>query len=255
MENLLSNKTAIVSGAASGMGKSIAQTFVKYGANVTLTDLNREGLESASASCNPDQIKLVKANVSKDEDFASLIGETIETFNGLDIIVNCAGVPQSFTPIEELSEEQWDRIMDVNLKSIYLSAKHAVPFMKNNQKGTIINIASIAGVRARPGLNAYCASKGAALMLTKSLALELAPHKIRVNAINPGPTETPMINQFLPGNEADIDGAKKKIFVDSVPLGSLIQPEDIAYAALYLASDQAKSVTGEILNVDGGRGV
>jgi 3-oxoacyl-[acyl-carrier protein] reductase len=127
--------------------------------------------------------------------------------------------------------------------------------MKKRNTGSIVNIASIAGVRARPGLNAYCASKGAVIQLTRALALELAPYQIRVNVINPGPAETPMLGRFLSGDSAQVEEQKKRIFLDSVPLGRLVQPEDIAQAALYLASDLAKIVTGEILNVDGGRGI
>lgn len=255
MQNLLQGKTAIVTGAGSGMGKAIAQLFAKQGANVTFADLNLEGAESATQGFQKKQVKAMKANVAMDTDVADLVKETLEEFGSLDILVNCAGVPQAFTPVEELSIEEYNRIMDVNVKSIFLTTRHAVPFMKRQESGSIINIASIAGVRARPGLNAYCASKGAAIMLTKSLALELAPYKIRVNAINPGPAETPMLGQFLTGNDEQVEEDKKKIFLDSVPLGSLINPEDIAHAALYLSSDLARIVTGEILNVDGGRGI
>jgi len=146
-------------------------------------------------------------------------------------------------------------MMNVNAKAIFLTAKYAVPFMKQQKSGSIVNIASIAGIRARPGLNAYCASKGAAIMLTKALALELAPYQIRVNVINPGPANTPMIGQFLVGDETDKKEGVKRIFQDSVPLGMLIEPEDIAQGALYLASDLSKVVTGEVLNIDGGRGI
>ncbi|WP_047154689.1 SDR family oxidoreductase [Aneurinibacillus tyrosinisolvens] len=254
-QDLLQGKTAIVTGAGSGMGKAIAQLFTQQGANVVFADLNLAAAQAAVDSYQPEQANAVQVNVSIDSQVETLIQDTLKTFDQLDIVVNCAGVPQVFTPIEELSLEQWNQIMDVNLKSIFLTSKYAVPVMKKQQRGAIVNIASIAGVRARPGLNAYCASKGAAIMLTKALALELAPYKIRVNAINPGPAETPMLGQFLKGDGAQKEDDKKKIFLDSVPLGSLIQPDDIAQAALYLASDLAKIVTGEILNVDGGRGI
>lgn len=255
MEKLLEGKTALVTGAASGMGKAIAQLFSYEGANVVFTDLNQDGLKTAVKECDPSRTHFIKVNVTSQEDFQQAVKEVEGKFGAIDVLVNCAGIPQSFTDIEELEEETWNRIIDVNLKSIFLSVKNIVPNMKKQKSGSIINIASIAGVRARPGLNAYCASKGAAIMLSKSLALELAPYNVRVNVINPGPAETPMIGKFLKGNSDEMDDAKKSVFIDSVPLGRLIQPDDIARAALYLASNHASIVTGTVLNVDGGRGI
>lgn len=253
--NLLPGKTAVVTGAASGMGKAIAELFSQQGAYVVLADLNKEAADRVAAELPTGQASAVQVDVSDEQSVVSLIKETISTFSAPDILVNCAGVPQVFTPIEELPAEQWDKIFAVNTKSIYLTCKYAVPHMKAKKQGSIINIASIAGIRARPGLNAYSASKGAAIMLTKALAIELAPYQVRVNAINPGPAETPMLGKFISGDETMVETGKKEIFVNSVPLGSLVQPEDIAHAALYLASDLAKIVTGEIMNVDGGRGI
>ncbi|MEH7354834.1 SDR family oxidoreductase [Neobacillus drentensis] len=253
--SLLNGKTAIVTGAGSGMGKAIAQAFAKEGASVTFADLNHESAKAAASSTGLNRVQAIQADVTSDLEVANLVNQTVEAYDGLDIVINCAGVPQSFTAIEELTLEQWDLIMNVNTKSIFLTSKYAVPIMKQQKSGSIVNIASIAGIRARPGLNAYCASKGAAIMLTKALAIELAPFKIRVNAINPGPADTPMIGKFLVGDEAQKEDGMKKIFQDSVPLGALIQPEDIAQGALYLASDLAKIVTGEVLNIDGGRGI
>jgi 3-oxoacyl-[acyl-carrier protein] reductase len=252
---LLQGKTAIVTGAGSGMGKAIAALFTGHGANVVLADLNQEAAEKAAKELGGTQALAIQTDVASHDSVAALVKKTVEAFDRVDILVNCAGIPQTFTPIEELTEAQWDRLLNVNTKSIYLTAKHVVPLMKRQFGGSIVNIASIAGVRARPGLNAYCASKGAAIMLTKALAIELAPYHIRVNAINPGPAETPMLGQFLNGDVAQKESDMKKIFLDSVPLGTLIQPDDIAQAALYLSSDLAKIVTGEILNVDGGRGI
>lgn len=252
---LLQGKTAVVTGAASGMGKAIAKLFADQGAQVVLADLNKAAAEQVARELPEGQGHAVQTDVSDDQSVAALIKETVAVFGSIEVLVNCAGVPQAFTPIEELSLEQWDKIMAVNTKSIYLTARHAVPHMKAGKKGSIINIASIAGIRARPGLNAYCASKGAAIMLSKALAIELAPAQIRVNVINPGPAETPMLGKFISGDEAEVAAGKKDIFISSVPLGTLIQPEDIAQAALYLASDLSKIVTGEVMNVDGGRGI
>ncbi|WNB92921.1 SDR family oxidoreductase [Bacillus sp. NEB1478] len=253
---LLERKTAIITGAGSGMGKAAAKLFAAQGANVVLADLNIDAADQTAKEINQTgQVLVIQTDVGDDESVQNLVNETFNTFEDMDVIVNCAGVPQFFTPIEEMSISEWEKIMSVNTKSIFLTTRHLVPYMKKKGKGSIINIASIAGIRARPGLNAYCASKGAAIMLTKALALELAPFKIRVNAINPGPAETPMLGKFLPGDAQQVEEDKKKIFIDSVPLGTLIQPEDIAQAALYLASDLSKAVTGEIMNVDGGRGI
>ncbi|MBW5468947.1 glucose 1-dehydrogenase [Brevibacillus formosus] len=252
---LLQGKTAIVTGAASGMGKAIAMLFAAEGANVILADLNKEAAVSVAQELPQGKGHAMQTDVADDTSVAALVMETLEAYGSIDVLVNCAGVPQAFTPIEELTLEQWDRIMSVNTKSVFLTTRHAVPHMKEKGKGSIINIASIAGIRARPGLNAYCASKGAAIMLSKALAIELAPFQIRVNVINPGPAETPMLGKFINGDEAQVEAGKKDIFISSVPLGMLIQPEDIAQAALYLASDLSKIVTGEVMNVDGGRGI
>lgn len=252
---LLQGKTAIVTGAASGMGKAIAKLFADQGAQVVLADLNKAAAQQVVQELPEGKGHAVQTDVADDQSVAAMIQETITVFGSIDVLVNCAGVPQAFTPIEELSLEQWDKIMSVNTKSIYLTTRHVVPHMKAASKGSIINIASIAGIRARPGLNAYCASKGAAIMLSKALAIELAPNQIRVNVINPGPAETPMLGKFISGDEAQVEAGKKDIFISSVPLGMLIQPEDIAQAALYLASDLSKIVTGEVMNVDGGRGI
>lgn len=227
---LLQGKTAIVTGAGSGMGKATAKLFAQQGANVVLADLNKQAAEQVAMELNRKQVLVIQTDVTDDESVKAMVNETLDVFGQVDVLVNSAGVPQVFTPIEELGLEQWDKIMAVNTKSVFLTARHVVPFMKKRKRGSIVNIASIAGVRARPGLNAYCASKGAVILLTKALALELAPYQIRVNAINPGPAETPMLGQFLSGDAGQVEEQKKKIFLESVPLRRLIQPEDIAQA-------------------------
>lgn len=251
---LLKGKTAFVTGGGSGMGKAISKLFNEQGAQVAIVDWIGEASAHTAAECGTAVMPLT-ADMSREEEVAAAVARTVEEFGSIDIVVNSAGVPMAFTPVEEVSLEQWHRTMDINCTSIFLTAKYAVPHMKAKQSGSILNICSIAGVRARPGLNAYCASKGAAIMLTKALAIELAPYRIRVNGINPGPAETPMLSQFLQGDAEQKERDTKEIFLSSVPLGMLIQPEDIAEAALYLCSDLAKIVTGEIVNVDGGRGI
>lgn len=251
---LLQDKVAIITGGGSGMGKAMCQLFSRQGAKVVIADLNKEAAEATRLELAGEAIA-VQVNVADEAMVSALVEETIHSYGRVDILVNNAGVPMSFLPIEELTVERWDMIMDVNAKSIFLTSKHVVPHMKQQGSGVIINTASIASIRARPGLHAYCASKGAALIMSKALAIELAPYKIRVNVINPGPADTPMLSKFMSGDQAKIEKETKEIFIDSVPLGSLISPEDIANAALYLASDMAKMVTGEVLNVDGGRGI
>lgn len=251
---LLQDKVAIITGGGSGMGKAMCQLFSSQGAKVVVADLNAEAAEATRQELPGDALA-VSVNVADEEMVSHLVDEAVRAFGRVDIVANNAGVPMSFLPIEELTVERWDTIMNVNTKSIFLTSKYVVPHMKKQGGGVIINTASIASIRARPGLHAYCASKGAAVILSKALAIELAPYKIRVNAINPGPADTPMLSKFMNGDQATIERETKEIFIDSVPLGSLISPEDIANAALYLASDMGKMVTGEVLNVDGGRGI
>jgi 3-oxoacyl-[acyl-carrier protein] reductase len=163
----------------------------------------------------------------------------------------------SFTPVENVKEELWDKIQAINVKSIFLGAKYALPYMKKQGGGVILNTASISGVRPRPGLIAYSTSKAAAIMLTKALAIEFAPYKIRVNGLNPVAAETPMLGKFMTpeGAKGEQLEAGRKRFIDTVPLGRLAQAEDVAYAALFLVSNEASLITGANLEVDGGRGI
>jgi 3-oxoacyl-[acyl-carrier protein] reductase len=195
--------------------------------------------------------------VSKSHDAENMIKTTVNAFGKLDILFNNAGIPMSFTPVEQVTEELYDRIMNVNVKGIFLGAKYAAPIMKKQGGGVIINTASISGVRPRPGLSAYSTSKAAAIMLTKALAIELAPSKIRVNCINPVAADTPMLAQFIEtgGAKGEKFEAGRKRFVDTVPLGRLATPEDVACMAMFLASDDASLITGASFDVDGGRGI
>lgn len=250
----LNNQVAVITGAGSGLGQAIARKMASEGAKIIVADLR---LDAASATVEligqaGGTAKACKVDVTKAEDVRQMIESTIDEFGHIDILVNNAGAPMSFTPVEEVSEELWDLMMNVNAKGPFLGSKYAVPYMKKQGKGCIINIASIASKRARPGLNAYCASKGAVLLLTQALAIELAKSGIRVNAINPGPAETPMLPKFF----ASMDEASgRKVFEDSVPLGRMCQPEDIANMALYLATEEASFITGAVYDVDGGRGI
>jgi 3-oxoacyl-[acyl-carrier protein] reductase len=192
----------------------------------------------------------VKGDVSKDADWAAMLKATLEAFGGLNIVVNNAGTTHRNQPMLNVTEEQFDRIYAVNVKSIFLSAKHCVPYFRQKGGGVFINIASTAGVRPRPGLTWYNGSKGAVILTSRSMAVELAPDKIRVNTINPVAGETALLSEFMGGQDTPEVRAK---FIASIPIGRLSRPLDIANAALYLASDEAEFITGVSFDVDGGR--
>lgn len=244
----LKDKVAVVTGAASGFGEGIARRFVAEGASVVLADLNEAGAERVAAEIGPGAVA-IGADVTRRDDVARMIHAAVGRFGGLDILVNNAGYTHRNGSLLGVPEEVFDRIFDVNVKSIYLATLVAVPLMEARGGGVILNTASTAGLRPRPGLTWYNASKGAVVTMTKSMAVELAPRKIRVNCLCPVAGETAMLADFM-GEDTPEMRAK---FVASVPLGRLSRPEDIANAALYLASDEAAFLTGVALEVDGGR--
>ncbi|NWF57508.1 MAG: SDR family oxidoreductase [Syntrophaceae bacterium] len=255
----LKDRVALITGAGSGMGRASAILFSKEGARVAVADLDeRNGQETVRlVQKEKGEAFFIQTDVSKTVDAEKMIKATVDKYGTLNILFNNAGIPMSFTPVEEVKEELWDRIMDVNVKAIFLASKFAVPIMKKQGGGVILITASISGVRPRPGLSAYSTSKAAAIMLTKALAIEFAPYKIRVNAINPVAAETPMLAHFIAsgGAKGDQFESGRKRFVDTVPLGRLATAEDIAYMALFLASDEASLITGASFDVDGGRGI
>lgn len=251
----LANKVAIVTGAGSGIGRATSILFAREGAKVIVADIkDNEGQETVrTIKADRGDAIFVHTDVSKAADVERLIKTAVQTFGKLDILYNNAGIPQKAIPVETMDEALWDRIYAVNVKGVFLGAKYAVPEMKKNRGGVIINTASIGGVRVRPAFAAYNSSKGAVIVLTRALALELAQYNIRVNCINPVSADTPMLPQFMaasPDVQSGINQLKS-----TIPLGRLATPEDIAYAALYLASDEASLVTGASLDVDGGRGI
>jgi 3-oxoacyl-[acyl-carrier protein] reductase len=243
----LEGKTALVTGAGSGIGKCIAETYVREGARVAVVDLDADAAKHVARTIGNNAIAL-RCDVSKKADIAGAVEETLAAFGALDILVNNAGATHVNKPMLEIDEAEFDRIYAVNVKGVFLGCQAVVPVFRKAGGGIIINIGSTAGLRPRPGLSAYNATKGAVHILTKSLAVELAPDRIRVCAIAPVATETPLLPSFL-GPAA---GQREK-FIASVPLGRLAQPQDIANAALYLASSDAEFVTGNIVEVDGGR--
>jgi 3-oxoacyl-[acyl-carrier protein] reductase len=245
----LEGKTALVTGAGSGIGKCIAETYAREGAWVALADVNLEAAKSAALAIGNNAIA-VRCDVTKRSDIDAAIKETLSAFGGLDILVNNAGATHVNKPFLEIDEADYDRIFAVNVKGIFQFCQAIVPHYRKQKSGAIINIGSTAGIRPRPGLSAYNATKGAVHLLTKSLAVELAPDNIRVCAIAPVATDTPLLPSFL----GPAEGQREK-FVASVPLGRLAKPQDIANAALFLASADADFVTGNIVEVDGGRAV
>ena len=243
----LDGKTALVTGAGSGIGKCIAETYVREGARVAVVDLDADAAKNVARAIGNNAIAL-RCDVSKKVDFAAAVEGTLAAFGALDILVNNAGATHVNKPMLEIDEAEFDKIYAINVKGVFLGCQAVVPHFRKAGGGVIINIGSTAGLRPRPGLSAYNATKGAVHILTKSLAVELAPDRIRVCAIAPVATETPLLPSFL-GPAA---GQREK-FVATVPLGRLAQPQDIANAALYLASTDAEFVTGNIVEVDGGR--
>ena len=244
----LVNKTALVTGAGSGFGAGIARIFAREGAKVAVVDINTKAAEDVAATIGADAIAL-HADVSRRADVESAVQATVAAFGGLDILVNNAGVAHTRGPLAEVSEEEFDRVLAVNLKSIFLFAKAAVPLMRRRGGGVIINIGSTAGIRPRPGLTWYNASKGAVNLLSKSMAAELAPDGIRVCAIAPVMAETPLLPTFMGGDSPEL----RAQFKATVPLGRFATIDDVANATLFLASNEASFLTGNVLEVDGGR--
>lgn len=248
---MLSNKVAIVTGAASGFGAEIARLYVSEGAKVAVADLNEEGAKKVAADLGAAAIA-VKCDVAKRADVDNLVAATTKAFGTVDVVVNNAGHTHRNSPMLEVDEATFDRCFDVNVKAIYLMAQAVVPLMRQKKSGNIINIGSVSGIRPRPGLVWYAASKAAANFVSKAMAAELGPDNIRVNAICPVMAPTGMIESFMGMANTAENRAK---FVGNIPLGRLATPVDIAKAALYLASDLSDFVTGVELPVDGGRAI
>jgi NAD(P)-dependent dehydrogenase (short-subunit alcohol dehydrogenase family) len=247
----LTDKVAIVTGAAQGIGLGIARVFAAEGAKVILSDVNDAAGATAAAELRASggQVVYIHADITRDDDVRRLVAAAAERFGRLDIVVNNAGVVAVQT-VEESSVEDWDRVMAINVRSIFLTTKHALPHLRAAGGGSILNVASVSSFVGQQGTPAYCASKGAALMLTRSLAVDYGRERIRVNCICPGITDTPMLRYHA--RHADDPDAHLRRRLERVPSGEMLYPDDMGRAAAFLCSDEAAGITGTSLVVDGG---
>lgn len=247
----LQGKVAIVTGAASGFGAEIARLFAAEGAKVLVADIDEEGASRVAGEIG-NAATPCRVDVSVAADMERMAKTAIDAFGGFDIVVNNAGISHRNQPMLEVDEATFDRVYAVNVKSIYLAARSCVPELRRRGGGAIINIGSTAGLRPRPGLTWYNGTKGAVHVITKSMAVELAPDKIRVNAVCPVIGETALLETFMGVPDTPENRAK---FVATIPMGRMSRPSDIAAATLYLALPESEFLTGVLLPVDGGRSI
>jgi 3-oxoacyl-[acyl-carrier protein] reductase len=244
----LQDKVVLVTGAASGFGAETARVFAAEGALVALVDMNEEGAQKISAEIGKNSIA-IRCDVSSAADVRNAVEKTRNQFGRLDIVINNAGTSHKNKPMLEVTEQEFDRVFAVNVKSLFHMAHAAVPIMRAQGGGSMLNVGSTAGLRPRPGLTWYNGSKGAVNLLTKSMAVELAPDKIRINGLAPVAGDTPLLPTFLGSDSPEV----RAKFLATIPLGRFSRPSDVASAALFLSSDEAEFLTGVVLEVDGGR--
>jgi NAD(P)-dependent dehydrogenase (short-subunit alcohol dehydrogenase family) len=245
----LENKVAIVTGGCSGIGSSIAELFAREGAQVMIGDIREDKRTLARINANGGTVSFIQTDVRKNLDVQTLVDKAIANYGTIDIVCNDAGI-ELIRPLIQTTEEEWNNVLDTNLKGMFLVSKFALPHLIKKKKGSIINIASQLGLVGLERWAAYCASKGGVIMLTKAMAVEYGTYGIRVNCICPGAIETPMMEREL-GLEKNPEEAKKH-FISLHPIGRLGKPEEIAEAALFLASERSSFITGSALVVDGG---
>ena len=249
----LKERVAIVTGAASGIGAATALAMAREGARVLVVDLNEGGAKQTVDQIEKagGQATAARADVTRAADNQGIVEQAVARWGRLDVFYANAGVPQWKTDVEDVEEKVFDQIFAVNVKGVWLAAKYALPVMKRQRRGVFLITASTSAIRPRPGGQTYAASKGAVVVLAKALALETAPHGVRVVAIAPVATHTPMLPTFMNKREVDEEGLRA--YVATVPLGRLNEPPDIAATAVFLASDDAAMITGTCIEVDGGR--
>ena len=242
----LNEKVSIITGAASGFGKGISKKFSEEGAKLILADINKEELEKVAKDLKQD---FFHVDVASSNSMKKLSEYVLNKYKSIDIMINNAGITHLPKPMEEVSEQEFDKVFSVNSKSVFLCGKFFVPHMKKQKKGSILNISSTAGLSPRPNLNWYNATKGWMITATKAMAVELAPFNVRVNSLAPVAGETPLLKSFLGEDTAE----RRNAFLSTIPLGRFSTPKDLANAACFLCSDEASMITGSILEVDGGR--
>lgn len=250
--NRLKDLVAIVTGGGSGFGEAICHQYTLQGAKVMVADLDegKAAKVAGAVSAAGGEAASCRVDVANNADMAAIVAVTVDRFGRIDVMVNNAGMSHPNRPMLEVDEAFFDRLYQVNVKSLYLAAVHCVPVFRRQGGGCFINIGSTAAVRPRPGLSWYNGSKGALVLLTKSMAVELAPDRIRANAINPAIADTPLLTTFM---GADDTPANREKFLASIPLGRLCKPADVANAALFFADPASNFVTGVCMEVDGGR--
>lgn len=244
----LEGKSALITGGGSGFGAGIAKKFVAEGARVIVADINLAAAEAIAHQLG-DKATAAEVDVGDGQSVEALCQSATKTLDRVDILINNAGVTHLPAALEEISEEDFDRVLRVNAKSVFLTSKSFVPVFKRQGAGCVLNVASTAGVSPRPRLSWYNASKGWMITATKSMAVELAAHGIRVNALNPVAGETPLLKSFMGEDTPEI----REKFLSTIPMGRFSTPEDLGNAACYLCSDEASMITGVCMEVDGGR--
>ncbi|XVH32343.1 SDR family NAD(P)-dependent oxidoreductase [Haloferacaceae archaeon DSL9] len=252
----MNGRTVFVTGASRGIGREIATAFAERGANVVLAARSDGIDETASAIGDDERTLAVRTDVTDESSVEAAIDAAVETFGGLDVLVNNAGIAGPTAPIEAVEREAWDRTMAVNVTGMYLTTKHAVASLRESDRASVINIASISGKRPLANRTPYTASKMAVIGLTRTLAFELGDDDITVNAVCPGATAGPRIDRVIEAQADELgvgyDEAKRRVFTDDAALGALVESSDVAEMATFLASGAARRVTAQDINVDGG---
>lgn len=246
----LKDKVTIITGASRGIGRADVYLFAKEGSKIAIGGVSDSEAEETAATIRSGggEAFYLHTDVTKPSEIEKLVSVTIEKFGKVDILINNAGTPQKLTPVDETEESLWDQVHDINLKSVFLVTKYVVPYMKKAKQGVIINMSTVNALRPHGFHCAISSSKSGVIALTKALAVELAPDNIRVNCISPWTIETPSFRNSLTAEQ-------QRQWISEIPLGRIGQPEDIANAALFLASDEASWITGVNLPVDGGYAV
>jgi NAD(P)-dependent dehydrogenase (short-subunit alcohol dehydrogenase family) len=249
----LQDKVAIITGAAAGVGQAVAQLFAKEGATVAVTDINEElGAKTAEEiQMNGGKAQFWKLNIAVENEVKTVFKEIYETFGKIDILINNAGIIGVDKPTHEVEEQEWDNVFAVDVKGVFFGTKHVIPYMHKNKKGSIVNFSSIYGLVGSNEVAPYHAAKGAVTLMTKKDAVTYGKDKIRVNSVHPGTILTPLVKEFASRGEGGFE-AYEKLMVSKHPIGSMGEPDDVAYGVLFLASDEAKFVTGSQLVIDGG---